>query len=188
MRIGELARRSGTSARSIRYYEQQGLMVARRQANGYRDYDEAHLRLVGEIRSLRQRIGQELHELQLGADPAKEGNRMITAQGVVTVNEATFDRTVLQAQLPVLADFWAEWCPPCRWLSPIVEDLATEQTGKLLVTKVNADENPGLVRRYGTLSLPSLLVFVGGVERGRIVGARPKGRLLTELAQFLPAS
>jgi DNA-binding transcriptional MerR regulator len=72
MRIGELARRSGTSARSIRYYEQQGLMVARRQANGYRNYDEAHLRLVGEIRSLRQRIGQELHELQLGTDPAKE--------------------------------------------------------------------------------------------------------------------
>ena len=56
------------------------------------------------------------------------------------------------------------------------------------MAKVNADENPGLVRRYGTLSLPSLLVFVGGVERGRLVGARPKGRLLTELAQFLPTS
>ena len=113
---------------------------------------------------------------------------MITAQSVVTVNEATFDRAVLRARLPVLVDFWAEWCPPCRWLSPIVEDLASEQAGKLLVAKVNADENPGLVRRYGTLSLPSLLVFVDGVERGRIVGARPKGRLLTELAQFLPAS
>jgi thioredoxin 1 len=113
---------------------------------------------------------------------------MITEQHVVTVTEATFDSTVVQAQLPVLVDFWAEWCPPCRWLSPIVEDLATEQAGKLLVAKVNADENPGLVRRYGTLSLPSLLVFVGGVERARIIGARPKGRLLTELAQFLSAS
>jgi len=79
------------------------------------------------------------------------------------------------------------WCPPCKWLSPIVEDLASEQAGKLLVAKVNADANPGLVRRYSTLSLPSLLVFVGGVEQGRIVGARPKGKLLTELAQFLPA-
>jgi thioredoxin 1 len=113
---------------------------------------------------------------------------MITEQHVGTVTEATFDSTVVQAQLPVLVDFWAEWCPPCRWLSPIVEDLATEQAGKLLVAKVNADENPGLVRRYGTLSLPSLLVFVGGVERARIIGARPKGRLLTELAQFLSAS
>jgi thioredoxin len=113
---------------------------------------------------------------------------MITEQHVVTVTEATFDSAVVQAQLPVLVDFWAEWCPPCRWLSPIVEDLATEQAGKLLVAKVNADENPGLVRRYGNLSLPSLLLFVGGVERARIIGARPKGRLLTELAQFLSAS
>ena len=113
---------------------------------------------------------------------------MIADQQVVTVTEATFDRIVLQAQLPVVVDFWAAWCPPCTWLDPVVEDLAIEQAGRLLVAKVDADENPGLVRRYGTLSLPSLLVFVDGVERTRIVGARPKGRLLTELAEFLPAS
>jgi thioredoxin 1 len=107
---------------------------------------------------------------------------------VVTVTEATFDTTVLQAGLPVLVDFWAGWCPPCRWLDPIVEELAAEQAGRLLVAKVDADENPGLVRRYGTLSLPSLLVFVNGVEKGRIVGARPKRRLLAELAEFLPGS
>jgi thioredoxin 1 len=67
----------------------------------------------------------------------------------------------------------------------VVAEIAAEQAGRLLVAKVDADENPELVRRYGTLSLPSLLVFVGGVERRRIVGARPKGRLLTELAEFL---
>ena len=111
---------------------------------------------------------------------------MITDQRAVTVTEATFDRDVLQARLPVLVDFWAGWCPPCRWLDPVVEEIAAEQAGRLLVAKVDADENPGLVRRYGTLSLPSLLVFVGGVERARIVGARPKGRLLAELAEFLP--
>jgi thioredoxin 1 len=113
---------------------------------------------------------------------------MIAEQQVVTVTEATFDRVVLQSQLPVVVDFWAGWCPPCKWLDPVVEDLAIEQAGRLLVAKVDADENPGLVRRYGTLSLPSLLVFVDGVERARIIGARPKRRLLTELAEFLPAS
>ena len=111
---------------------------------------------------------------------------MITDQRAVTVTEATFDRDVLQARLPVLVDFWAGWCPPCRWLDPVVEEIAAEQAGRLLVAKVDADENPGLVRRYGTLSLPSLLLFVGGVELARMIGARPKGRLLTELAEFLP--
>ena len=111
---------------------------------------------------------------------------MITDQRVLTVTEATFDRAVLQARLPVLVDFWAEWCPPCRWLEPVVEELAIEQAGRLLVAKVDADQNPGLVRRYGTLALPSLVVFVDGVERARIVGARPKGRLLAELAEVLP--
>ena len=111
---------------------------------------------------------------------------MITDHRVLTVTEATFDAAVLQARLPVLVDFWAEWCPPCRWLEPVVEELAIEQAGRLLVAKVDADQNPGLVRRYGTLALPSLLVFVDGVERARIVGARPKGRLLAELAEVLP--
>jgi thioredoxin 1 len=113
---------------------------------------------------------------------------MIAEHRVLTVTEATFDSIVLEARLPVVVDFWAEWCPPCKWLNPVVEDLASEQAGRLLVAKVNADENPGLVRRYGTLSLPSLLVFVGGVERARIIGARPKHRLLTELAELLPTS
>jgi thioredoxin 1 len=111
---------------------------------------------------------------------------MITGHRIVTVTEATFDRVVLQAELPVVVDFWAEWCPPCKLIGPVVEEIAAEQAGRLLVAKVDADENPGLVRRYGTLSLPSLLVFVGGIEQGRIVGARPKGRLLNELAELLP--
>jgi thioredoxin 1 len=111
---------------------------------------------------------------------------MITGQRVLTVTEATFDAAVLKARLPVLVDFWAGWCPPCRWLEPVLEELAAEEAGRLLVAKVDADANPGLVRRYGTLALPSLLVFVDGVERARIVGARPKGRLLAELAEVLP--
>ncbi len=111
---------------------------------------------------------------------------MITQHAVATVTEATFDVAVLQARLPVLVDFWAEWCPPCKWLEPVLEEVAAEQAGKLLVAKVDADENPELARRYGTLSLPSLLLFVDGVEQARIVGAMPKRRLLAELAAFLP--
>jgi thioredoxin 1 len=113
---------------------------------------------------------------------------MTGKQHVLTVTEATFDTDVLQARLPVLVDVWAEWCPPCHLVSPIVEEIAAEQAGRLLVAKVDADENPGLVRRYGTLSLPTLLVFVDGVEKARIIGARPKRRLLSELAEFLPGS
>jgi thioredoxin 1 len=112
---------------------------------------------------------------------------MIGEQQVATVTEATFDSVVLQAQLPVVVELWAEWCPPCRWLGPILDELAVEQAGRLLVAKVDADENPGLVRRYGILSLPTLLVLVGGIERARIVGARPKARLVAELAELLPA-
>jgi thioredoxin 1 len=112
---------------------------------------------------------------------------MITQQGVATLTDATFDGAVLQARLPVLVDFWAEWCPPCKWLEPVLEEIAAEQAGRLLVARVDADENPGLVRRYGTLSLPSLLLFVDGVEQARIVGAMPKRRLLAELAEFLAA-
>ena len=111
---------------------------------------------------------------------------MITNTSVTDVTEATFEEAVLQAPLPVPVDFWAEWCGPCKWVSAAVEEIANEQAGRLLVVKVDADQNPGLARRYGTLSLPSLLLFDRGAERTRIVGAMPKRRLLAELTPFLP--
>jgi thioredoxin len=110
---------------------------------------------------------------------------MITGSTITNVTDATFDSTVLQAELPVLVDFWAEWCGPCHWVSPVLEEIAREQEGKLLIVKVDADANPRLVRRYGTLSLPSLLLFRDGVERTRVIGAMPKRRLLGELTPFL---
>jgi thioredoxin 1 len=113
---------------------------------------------------------------------------MITNTSVKDVTEATFEEEVLQAPLPVLVDFWAEWCGPCKWVSAAVEEIAREQAGRLLVVKVNADDNPGLARRYGTLSLPSLLLFDRGAERTRVVGAMPKRRLLAELTPYLPAT
>jgi len=110
---------------------------------------------------------------------------MITGSLITEATEANFEETVLRAELPVLVDFWAEWCPPCHWLEPVLEEIAREQQGKLLVAKVDADANPGLVSRYGTMSLPSLLLFRDGVERTRVVGAMPKRRLLGELSPFL---
>jgi thioredoxin 1 len=113
---------------------------------------------------------------------------MLTDSSVNEVTEATFEEAVLRSPLPVLVDFWAEWCGPCKWVSAAVEEIAREQAGRLQVVKVNADENPGLARRYGTLSLPSLLLFDRGAERTRIIGAMPKRRLLAELTPFLPAA
>lgn len=113
---------------------------------------------------------------------------MITNASVTEVTEATFEEAVLRSPLLVLVDFWAEWCGPCKWVSAAVEEIASEQAGRLRVVKVDADENPGLARRYSTLSLPSLLLFDGGAERTRIVGAMPKRRLLAELIPFLPAA
>ncbi len=110
----------------------------------------------------------------------------ISNTSVAEVTEATFDSVVLQSPMPVIVDFWAEWCPPCKWLSPVLDEIAAEQARKLAVVKVDADANPGLVRRYGTMSLPSLLLFDGGAERARVVGAMPKRRLLAELGRFLP--
>ena len=110
---------------------------------------------------------------------------MITGSNVTDATDETFDETVLQSELPVLVDVWAEWCGPCHWLEPVLGQIASEQEGKLRIVKVDADANPGLVRRYGTMSLPSLLLFRDGVERTRLIGAMPKRRLLAELTPFL---
>ena len=102
-----------------------------------------------------------------------------------TVSEDTWQDEVLGADTPVLVDFWAEWCGPCRMVGPVVEEIAEEQTGKLKVVKLNVDENPDVARRYGVMSIPTLMVFKGGDEQKRIVGAQGKGQLLSQVEPFL---
>jgi len=99
--------------------------------------------------------------------------------------DATFDQDVLQADTPVLVDFWAPWCGPCRMVAPIVEELAEEYDGKVKFVKLNTDENPQIAGQFGIRSIPTLLVFKGGQTVGQIVGFRPKGELAKRLDEAL---
>jgi len=94
------------------------------------------------------------------------------------VTDETFEQEVLQADKPVLVDFWAEWCMPCRKVSPLLEEIAGEMPDKLRVVKVNADENPATVRAYRIMSLPTLTIFKGGEPVKQVVGAKPKSELV----------
>jgi thioredoxin 1 len=101
------------------------------------------------------------------------------------VTTANFQAEVLSNTKPVLVDFWAEWCGPCRMVSPIVDELGAEYADKLDVVKVNVDEEPGLAQQYGITGIPSLLVFKGGEIAKTMVGAKPKAILVQDLAEFI---
>src|SRR5918993_995035 len=99
---------------------------------------------------------------------------MGTEHSVTQVNNTSWEKEVLQSQLPVLVDFWAEWCGPCRMVGPAVEQLSKTMDGKIKVAKLNVDENQEIAMKYGIKSIPSLLLFKEGKEIGRTIGAAPK--------------
>jgi thioredoxin 1 len=101
------------------------------------------------------------------------------------VTDATFDEEVLKSGKPVLVDFWAEWCGPCRMIAPILEQIAAEHPDKLEIVKLNTDENPETAAKYGVLNIPMLNVYVKGEVAKTIVGAKPKRALLKDLEDFI---
>jgi thioredoxin 1 len=104
---------------------------------------------------------------------------------VVAVSDSSFQQEVLQSETPVLIDFWAEWCGPCKAIAPVIEELAGEYGGKLKVVKMNVDENPDTPARYGVRGIPNLILFKGGTVAQQIVGAAPKPQLVKAIDSVL---
>jgi thioredoxin 1 len=107
------------------------------------------------------------------------------AQGIDVLTGTTFDEEVASSSVPLVVDFWAEWCGPCRMVAPVLEAIAAEHGGKIRVAKLNVDDAPDVARRYEIMSIPTLLVFQDGLPKKRLVGAKGKAQLVSELEEFL---
>ena len=107
------------------------------------------------------------------------------AGNTVTVTDATFADDVLGSDKPVLVDFWAEWCGPCKMVAPVLEEIAGQHGDKLTIAKLNIDENPQIAQQYQVMSIPTMSVFQGGKVVKTIVGAKPKSALLKDLADYI---
>ena len=107
------------------------------------------------------------------------------ATNTVTVTDASFADDVLLSDKPVIVDFWAEWCGPCRMVAPVLEEIAGAHSDKVTIAKIDVDKNPQVSQDYKILSIPTLLVFQGGKPVKQIIGAKPKAALLAEFAEYL---
>ena len=107
------------------------------------------------------------------------------AASPIILSDTTFDEEINASTEPVLVDFWAEWCGPCKMIAPILDEIAEEQAGKLKVAKLNVDEAPAVAQRFEVMSIPTMIVFQDGKPAKRLVGAKPKAALVKDLSEFL---
>ncbi|MBP7929082.1 MAG: thioredoxin [Acidimicrobiia bacterium] len=107
------------------------------------------------------------------------------ANGVQVLDTATFDEVIGAADKPVLVDFWAEWCGPCRMIAPVLENVAANHGSKITISKLNVDENPDIAQRFSVMSIPTLIVFKDGKEDKRLIGSKPEAALLADLAEYI---
>lgn len=107
------------------------------------------------------------------------------SENITILTDATFDETVGSSSKPVLVDFWAEWCGPCKMIAPILEEIAVEQSEKISIAKLDVDSNVATATKFSVMSIPTLLLFKDGEVVARLVGAKPKGALLQEISAHL---
>ena len=135
--------------------------------------------LVRQKRAWKERVGAGIMEPY---NPSEEDR---VSEDILNVSDASFEEEVLKSEIPVLVDFWAVWCGPCRMVAPSVESMAQEYQGKLKVVKVNVDENQAVPAKYGIMSIPTLLLFKAGELQETIIGAMPKGKIVEAVAKHL---
>jgi thioredoxin 1 len=121
--------------------------------------------------------------LEFSAMYVGKGFSIMSAAAQVT--DATFDQEVIASEVPVLVDFWAPWCGPCRMVAPVVDEIASQYEGKVKVVKINTDDNPSVANKYGIRSIPTLMIFKGGQKVDTVVGAVPKTTLANTLDKYL---
>jgi thioredoxin 1 len=108
------------------------------------------------------------------------------ADGIVILTSANFDETIKSSTTPILVDFWAEWCGPCKAMNPVLTEIAKEQAGKVIIAKLNVDDHGDIAQRFSVMSIPTMMLFSDGEMKMKMIGAKGKPQLLAEIAEFIP--